>query len=674
MKIPWKGLAILAVLVFAIVYDLPTVLTYLPEDDSVEKEKIEGHLRRIEGIYGSLKQMQLALVESKKNRIQLLADDGFVYPNDNAVLDTILNDNFTVEENEQGIYLNLKKDAGEDVFVTDVGNSLNGLLTNVRKIKLIRLSDNGRSIVFELEKDKRLTALAEPLKTFLGDDFELYYKAEKNQYVTRWKLKDNVVNLGLDLQGGMYLDIGVETDMVVHSIQERLAEELEDVMIDDNVNYDTVEQVSDTEVEIILEPDENFELTGEKYERLLGRSYSVVSTENGHLITLSEDDVERIRKNAIEQALETIRNRIDQLGVKEPTIQLREEDSIIIRLPGATDFDQARRLIGNTAILQFMLKATEGSLENPGDDQVVLFEEIRDELTKEVIRTIPHLLEKKVLLQGDRIRDSRVTFSQMGMAAVSISFDGKGKDQFAEISRNNVGRNLAIVLDRKVQSAPRITEEIASGEAQITGVGSSEEAAELALVLRSGSLPAPIIFNEERRVGPSLGADSVRKSLIALCLGLAAVMLFMMLYYTIAGVFAVMALIFNLLLIMALLAYFQATLTLPGMAGIILTIGMAVDANVLIFERIREEIRRGSPVRTAVNTGFKKATVTILDANITTVLAAIVLYQFGTGPVRGFAITLIYGIVFSMFTSIVVGRTLFEIVYLRRQKLEKISI
>jgi preprotein translocase subunit SecD len=485
---------------------------------------------------------------------------------------------------------------------------------------------------------------------------------------------ENVISLGLDLQGGMYQDIGVETDVVVASVLTRMVEDLEDALIEDAVNYVSVSKINDSQIELLLEDDESFQLKGDNYERLLASVYETSEIDGGYLITLKEDEISRIRKKAIEQALETIRNRIDMLGVKEPTIQLRGDDSIIIQLPGLKDPDQARRVIGTTAVLEFMLVAKEGSTENPGKDQVVLFEEIRDPLTKEVRSTRPYLLEKKVLLQGDRIRDSRVNFSQTGQAAVNLSLDDKGKREFSDITRENVGRLLAIILDGKVQSAPRINEEIGGGEAVITGNFSPEEAADLALVLRSGALPAPIQINEERTIGPSLGTDSINKSLVALCVGFAAVVLFMLVYYQVSGIFSVLALFFNMLLILAAMAYFQATLTLPGMAGIILTIGMAVDANVLIFERIREEIGRGSPIRTAVNTGFKKATVTILDSNITTILAAIVLFQFGTGAIRGFAVTLSIGIAASMFTSIIVGRMLFEIVYLRRQKLEKISI
>jgi preprotein translocase subunit SecD len=676
MKIPWKGIAILAVLIAAIVYDIPTMLTFLPEDNSEKINKVERQFERIKQQYKPLKEVNLAIVEVKNSRLNLMVDDhdGYQYPVNHPILEKILEDNFRYEKEESGHYLYLKDDADKKVFLSHIADKLNGLFTNVRKIDAVKLSDDKRSIVFEMQEDKRLSAQGEPLQSFLADELEVSYREEEDRYITRQKPMENVIALGLDLQGGMYQDVGVDVDVVIKAVISRMSEDLEDALIEDAVNYVSIAPVNDRQIELVLEGDENFELKGDNYERLLGAIYDFAPIENGYVITLQEDEIVRIKKKAIEQALETIRNRIDQLGVKEPSIQLRGDDSIIIQLPGLKDPDQARRVIGTTAVLHFMLVAKDGSMENPGKDKIVLYEEIRDPLTKEVISTRPYLLDKKILLQGDRIRDSRVRFSQTGQASVSLSLDDKGKRQFAQITRNNVGRLLAIVLDGKVQSAPRINEEIAGGEAVITGSFSPEEAAEQALVLRSGALPAPIQINEERTIGPSLGEDSIRKSVIALCIGFAAVILFMIVYYEVAGVFSVLALLFNLLLIGAALAYFQATLTLPGMAGIILTIGMAVDANVLIFERIREEIGRGSPIRTSVNTGFKKATVTILDANITTILAAIVLFQFGTGAIKGFAVTLSIGIAASMFTSIIVGRMLFEIVYLRRQRLEKISI
>lgn len=674
MKLPWKGLAIIAVLIAAIVYDIPTVLTLLPDGEDEQTNRIEQQYQRIEQLYKPLKQINLALVELEQKRLRLMTEEAFQFPVNHPILNQILDDHFRYEQKDQEHFLYLKEDAGKNVFLSKVADKLNGLFTNVRKIEDITLDDDRSTIVFHMQEDKRLSEKGEPLKTFLADEFEVSYREQEDRYYTRDKPPENVISLGLDLQGGMYQDIGVDTDAVINSVLERMAEDLEDTLIEEAVNYVGVDQINEQQIEILLEPGESIDLERDVFERLLGQNYESSEIEDGYIITLKDDEVTRIKDKAIEQALETIRNRIDQLGVKEPSIQLRGDNSIIIQLPGLKDPDQARRVIGTTAVLQFMLVANDGSMENPGPDKEVYYQEIRDPLTKEVITTQPYLLEKKVLLQGDRIRDSRVTFSQTGQASVSLSLDDKGKRQFAQITRENVGRLLAIVLDGKVQSAPRINEEISGGEAVITGSFSPEEAAELALVLRSGALPAPITINEERTIGPSLGSDSIRKSLIALCIGFAAVILFMMIYYEVAGIFAVLALFFNLALIGAALAYFQATLTLPGMAGIILTIGMAVDANVLIFERIREEISRGSPLRTAVNTGFRKATVTILDANITTILAAIVLFQFGTGPIKGFAVTLSIGIAASMFTSIVVGKALFELVYLRKQRLETISI
>ncbi|MBU3917543.1 protein translocase subunit SecD, partial [bacterium] len=585
MKIPWKPLGILVILIASISFNIPTVRTMIPVEEGVEKQKIQQRLERMKDLFKPLNQIQLVLVEAKKSRIQLLVDDDFAYPLDHPILKIILEDNFTYVKNEEGHYLNLKKNAGKDVFVSHVADKLNGLLTNTRKISDIRLDDDKRTIIFDIKKDKRLSVMGEPLKTLLADDFEVSYREEKSQYLTRPKPSEYVINLGLDLQGGMYQDIGVKVDVVILSILDKMVEEIEGNLINDNINYVSITRINSSQIEIQLEPDETFEFKGDNYERLLGQIYEVAPKENNRIaITLQDDEIKRIKKKAVEQALETIRNRIDQLGVKEPSIQLRgtDSDSIVIQLPGLKDPDQARRVINTVAVLHFQRVANEGSIDNPGKDNIVLYEENRDPLTKEVLSTQPWLLEKKILLHGDRIRDSRVRFSETGQASVSLSLDDAGKDEFRDITRNSIGRLLAIVLDGKVQSAPRINEEIAGGEAVITGSFSPEEAAELALVLRSGALPAPIIINEERTIGPSLGADSIRKSLMALCIGFAAVIVFMIAYYGVSGVFAVVALLFNLVLILAFMAYFQATLTLPGMAGIILTIGMAVDANILI--------------------------------------------------------------------------------------------
>ncbi|MCP4296600.1 MAG: protein translocase subunit SecD [Proteobacteria bacterium] len=674
MKIPWKGVAIFGVLIISIFYDLPTFFTFMPEDDFVKKQKIEQRFDVMEKQFNELKALGLALADVDKKRIQLVMDEGAIYPQSHPVLDKILDDNFIYIKNDDGSFLQLKEGKEREIFITKISNQINGVLTNIRKIKEIGLDEDGASIYLNLEKGKRISPQAEPFLSLLGDDFELSFQEDKERFVTRNKQMDRVVNLGLDLQGGMYLDIGVKTEVVIKSVLSRVADEIEDLIIDDNINYETVELLGENQIEIILDVDEQFNLDAEKYTRLLDFNYEVEEKENGFLITLKEEERTRIREKSIDQALETIRNRIDQLGVKEPSVQRQGEDSVIIQLPGLKDPDQARRVIGRVAVLDFMAVAENGSVDNPGEDNVIRYQENRDSLTKELISTVPYVLEKNVLLKGDRIRDARVGFQQTGTAYVSMSFDSVGKELFAEITGKYVNRRMAIVLDGKVQSAPRINEKISGGEAQITGSFSPEEASELALVLRSGALPAPIFIHEERTVGASLGEDSIRQALISLSVGFVGVIIFMMIYYRVAGVFSVLALLFNLLLIVAALAYFGATLTLPGMAGIVLTIGMAVDANVLIFERIREEIARGTPLRGAITSGFQKATITILDSNITTVLAAIVLFQFGTGAIKGFAVTLSIGIVASMFTSIVVGRFLFEMVYLKRARLGNISI
>lgn len=674
MKIPWKGLAILGVLIASILYDLPTLMTYLPQDPAVKKQELEIRLAEIQKQSAELRNLGLAIPEADKKRIQLLLEEDQPFPAENPILEKILDGNFEYEKNESGSYLNLKKGT-KRVFISKISDRLNGVLTNIRRVKDITLDEFETSIVFNMEEGKRISTQTEPFLTLLGEDLELSYQEEKKRYITRTSEMAGVVNLGLDLQGGMYLDIGVEAEAVVRSVMDRLIEELENSLIDDNINYVSLERIADNKVELILEVDENFDLSGENYTRLLERSYDISPVDSGYQITLKAEEVKRISERAIDQALETIRNRIDQLGVKEPSVQRQGDNSVVIRLPGLKDPDAARRVIGRVAVLNFMGVVDNGNPESLEENQVLLYQEVRDPVTKELISTVPYVMEKKVLLSGNRIRDARVGFQQTGSGAyVTMSFDDVGKDQFAEITSQFVNRRIAIVLDGKVQSAPRVNEKISGGEAQITGNFTTEEASELALVLRSGALPAPIVIHEERTVGASLGEDSIKQALLSLVLGFCIVVVFMMIYYEVSGVFSVLALFFNLILIVAALAYFGATLTLPGMAGIVLTIGMAVDANVLIFERIREEITRGTPIRGAIQVGFQKATVTILDSNITTILAAIVLFQFGTGPIKGFAVTLSIGIAASMFTSIIVGRFLFETVYLRRKSLTKISI
>ncbi len=485
---------------------------------------------------------------------------------------------------------------------------------------------------------------------------------------------ENKVNLGLDLQGGMYLDIEIKADDAVKEILRRTAEELEDLMIDEQVDFIEVRQTSDSLI-VEMESGRKVQLDKAPYDRFLVQ-FEQSEQDDLIFLKLRSEEAELIKENAVSQALEVLRNRIDSLGISEPSLQQQGVNNIVIQLPGLKDRDRAIELIGPQAILQFQLVNNNATPDNYNRlTEVVKFEEIWDKITNKLITKRPYVLDKKILMTGEFIRDARVRIdSQDNRPYVSLSFDSIGAEKFAKITRRNVGRNMAIVLDDKVQSAPVIREAITGGEASISGQFTVEEADTLKIVLRSGSLPAPIEIREERTVGASLGEDSVNQGLNSLMIGSVLVLVFMLIYYRLAGVFAVVALIFNVILIISVLGAFGATLTLPGMAGIVLTIGMAVDANVLIFQRIREEIKRTENPRAAIQEGFGKAFRTILDANVTTLFAALALLQFGTGPIKGFAVTLSIGIIASMFTAIMVTRFFFDFVYLRRTKLRSLSI
>lgn len=373
------------------------------------------------------------------------------------------------------------------------------------------------------------------------------------------------------------------------------------------------------------------------------------------------------KKDAAERAVEVIRNRIDEFGVREPSIHQQGEDEVVVQLPGITERERAIELIGKTALLEFKLvnddpekfkSAIEGNI--PEGFELKISEEDGERL----------LLQKEALLTGESIKNAYVRFDQssFGEPLVAIEFNPEGAKKFAEITKNNIGKRLAIVLDGKLQSAPVIKEEIPSGQAVITGRFTPERASDLALVLRVGALPAPMHIEEERTVGPLLGKDSIRKGIQASFVGLILVFLFMISYYLLSGLISVIALLLNLLLILGslgllphLFSGIYATLTLPGIAGIILSLGMAVDANVLINERIKEELKSGKSLNSAISLGYQRAFTAILDSNLTTLIAAVFLFQFGTGPIRGFAVTLIIGLISSIFTSVVVTRTILEI-------------
>ena len=366
---------------------------------------------------------------------------------------------------------------------------------------------------------------------------------------------------------------------------------------------------------------------------------------------------EKDRSDAADRALEVIRNRVDQFGVKEPSIHRQGADEIVVQLPGITDRARALELIGRTAQLQFILVSDDPQLLNQALAGAVPQGHVLKEVDGE-----PILLEQEAAMTGDALVDAQVSFDQTRFNEPYVAFTlaPQWSRRFARLTRANIGERLAIVLDDKVISAPVIQSEIPAGQGQITGRFTMEEATDLSIVLRAGALPAPIYVEEERTVGPLLGSDSIRAGLQASLAGLTLVVVFMVVYYLLAGLIASLAVALNFVIILGLMAYMGAALTLPGIAGMILTVGMAVDANVLINERIREELLAGRPLRNAIATGYKKAFTAILDSNVTTLIAAFLLFQFGTGPIRGFGITLTIGLLASMFTAVVVTRTIFD--------------
>ncbi|MBN1527025.1 MAG: protein translocase subunit SecD [Candidatus Omnitrophica bacterium] len=368
------------------------------------------------------------------------------------------------------------------------------------------------------------------------------------------------------------------------------------------------------------------------------------------------------KKDALERAVEIIRNRIDQFGVSEMAIQKQGKDRIIVQLPGVTERERALEIIGKTAHLEFKLVS-----DNPEDLKKALNNEPVEGyevkyLERERAGREPVLVAKDASLTGEYIVNAKTEFSSRGFGEpyVSLTLNPKGADIFANLTAANVGKRLAIVLDGTVQSAPVIREAIPSGQAQISGTFTVDEANDLSVVLRAGALPAPVIVEEERTVGPLLGADSIRSGLRATIIGALLVFLFMAAYYRLAGMVANLMLILNLSLILACLAMFKGTLTLPGIAGLILTIGMAVDANVLIYERMREELKLGKSLRAAIPAGFHRASSAIMDSNLTTIVAAALIFKFGTGPIRGFAVTLTIGLIANLFTAVTCSRVIFE--------------
>ena len=499
-----------------------------------------------------------------------------------------------------------------------------------------------------------------------------------------WKkyLPMDRIHLGLDLQGGMHLVLEVETAKAVESTLDRTANDLKENLMENRVRFRMHERTKDKNVAFEF-PDaaarDAFDkIMKNQYPDLEAASSEMVEGKGTVTLKIKDKRAAEIKKMAVEQSLETIRNRVDQFGISEPEIIPQGEDRIIVQLPGVKDPARAKNLIGRTALLEFKLVDEEHSLEealkgNIPEGDIVANESRVDRASGRRTDT-PILLKNRTLLTGESLETAKVQIGdRFGEPHVSIKFNAQGAKDFDRITAENVKKRLAIVLDGVVHSAPVIQERISGGQAQITGSFTMEEASDLAIVLRAGALPAPVNILEERTVGPSLGQDSIDKGTWACIIAAILIFIFMVVYYRSTGFIADLALAMNMLLLLGIMIAFKATLTLPGIAGIVLTMGMAVDANVLINERIREELRLGKTPRAAVEAGYTKAFLTIFDSNVTTLVAALFLFGFGTGPIKGFAVTLTIGIVVSMFTAVFVTRIIFDH-FIWNRKIERISI
>ena len=487
------------------------------------------------------------------------------------------------------------------------------------------------------------------------------------------------VKLGLDLKGGMHLVLEVQTTDAIKINTDQQVIALRGLLKDSSIAVETVRSTAVNRFEVVG-------YTADMEQRVRDilddefPDWNRSMDENRAVLTLKPNIQQRMEDQAIEKAMETVRNRVDEYGVAEAAVQkygIGSGNKILVLLPGVDDPNRVKSLIKSTAMLEFK-HVEAGPFQTEEDARAHFGGKIPEEMT--LYKANPRRLDKAMyvlqsatVVPGKDVRNANRSTDQYGGPAVSFTLNNQGADKIERYSAANVGQRMAIVLDNRIESVATI-EDVLSYDIQISGRFTPAEVDDLILTLRSGALPASMKYLETRSIGPSLGADSIRKGVFAAQIGLILVVVFMLFYYRGAGINSVVALLLNIVILLGVLVAFKATLTLPGIAGIVLTIGMSVDANVLIFERIKEELRSGKAPKAAIEQGFGKAFSTIMDANITTIVTALFLFQFGTGPIKGFAVTLMIGIVASMFTAIFVSRVIFDLIYGRRKKLDKISI
>ncbi len=564
-----------------------------------------------------------------------------------------------------------------------------GLLES-RKLpfKKIILDKNGLLVRFS-DVEEQLTAAA-LVRDLLGDDYTVAMNLASAAPAWLESINALPMYLGLDLRGGLHFLMEVDTETVIAQAYERNLNEIRSLLRKNKIRYRALRQQGES----LVMKFSSEELRDKAHDKIRGEIRELKlrdKDENGDYLivaTFSEPALYEIKKAALHQNITTLRNRVNELGVAEPVIQQQGDNRIVVQLPGIQDSAQAKRILSATATLEFRLVDVEGSLSDALAGNVPAGSRLYKERNGN-----PVLLKKRVIITGDRITNASSGFDQdSGSPAVYINLDGPGAQAMGRTTKANLKKPMAVVfieykpetriVDGKEVNTTRKVEEVIniatiqgvfSKRFQITGLDGVNEARDLALLLRAGALAAPIRIVEERTIGPSLGKDNIAQGTRSVVVGMMFVVIFMFLWYRGFGLVADVALVVNLILIVALLSMLQATLTLPGIAGIVLTVGMAVDANVLIFERIREELRLGNTPQSSINAGYEKALSTIADANITTLIAAVVLYIFGTGPIKGFAITLSIGILTSMFTAIMGTRAIINL-FVSGRKIKTLSI
>ena len=563
-------------------------------------------------------------------------------------------------------------DGFSERFVEDLENK-----TRITDLQNLVFEKNDKSVLIRTKSYQDQIKLKDFLQKELDENFVVALNLAANTPNWLKSLNAKPMKLGLDLRGGVNFLMEVDTDLLIETKLESTASVLRNSLREARIKVNSI-NVEKNKILLSLSDEEKLE-NFNKIVSDIGILDVNFSQNLNYELSFSDQEIEDTIEYAVLQNLTTLRNRVNELGVSEPVVQREGEKRISVQLPGIQDTAEAKKIIGKTANLEFRLEAKNNSLAS----RVETFP----------YRGLSTKLEKKIIISGDRVSDASVGFDENGFPQVNISLDSDGGAQMHRATRNNVGVRMAVLFvekkirslndngatsiknyyDKRIISLATIQSALAN-QFRITGLDSPAEASELALLLRAGALAAPMNFVEEGTIGPSLGADNIRLGINSLILGLSLVLIFMVFYYKGFGLIANLAVLLNLVLIASVMSILSATLTLPGIAGIVLTIGMAVDANVLIFSRIREELQRNLKPLEAITSGYDRAFITIVDANLTTLIVALILYIVGTGPIQGFAITLSVGILTSMFTAILFTRMLVFFVYGRRRNVEKIWI